>query len=176
MIVTLESPGVVHRHAGFPIAPWKSGGRDVLLGGFGVALVSSAEAVVVDDAGLSGRRAPVSRHGPDPSGAGCPTTGHPADSGLESHGPAARRSGRGTNRKLPCARRPSLRHPCSRPWLRPDGSNPAPGSNKAEFQSLARADSASGPIRSFLSTAWHPRCPTWSPRTETTRIRRGASR
>lgn len=46
------SPGVVDGHAGFPIAAGVALGGDVLLGGFGVALVGSAETIVPDEVGV----------------------------------------------------------------------------------------------------------------------------
>ena len=52
VVVALVAPGVVHGHAGLPIAAGVAGGGDELLGRLGVALVAAAEAVVVDDAGL----------------------------------------------------------------------------------------------------------------------------
>ena len=51
-VVGLVAPGVVHGHAGFPVAAGIALRRDVLLGGFGVALVASAEAVVPDEVGM----------------------------------------------------------------------------------------------------------------------------
>ena len=70
MVVALEPPGVIHRHAGLPVAVAESGVGDVLLGGLGVSRVGFTiagldffhihlavwshpkQAVVVDDAGL----------------------------------------------------------------------------------------------------------------------------
>src|SRR5579871_6123455 len=48
----LEAPGVVHGHAGLPVATGKALGGDVLLGGPGVALVGAAETVVPDEVGV----------------------------------------------------------------------------------------------------------------------------
>ena len=70
MVVAFESPGVIDRHAGFPVAVAEAGVRDVLLGGLGVSGVGIPlagldffhvhlavgsdlqQAVVVDDAGI----------------------------------------------------------------------------------------------------------------------------
>jgi hypothetical protein len=48
----LVTPGVVHGHAGLPVFAGITGGGDVLLGGLGIALVASAEAVVPDEIGM----------------------------------------------------------------------------------------------------------------------------
>ena len=52
VVVTLVAPGVVHGHAGLPIAAREAGRRDVLLWGLRVTFVAAAQAVVVDDTGL----------------------------------------------------------------------------------------------------------------------------
>ena len=46
------TPGVVHGHAGLPVAAGVALGGDELLGRFGVALVGAAEAVVPDEVGV----------------------------------------------------------------------------------------------------------------------------
>ena len=51
-VVGLEAPGVVHGHAGLPVAAGIALCGDVLLGGFGVALVGAAETVVPDEVGV----------------------------------------------------------------------------------------------------------------------------
>src|SRR5438876_177167 len=51
-VVGLEAPGVVHGHAGLPVAAGVALGGDELLGGLGVALVGATEAVVPDEVGV----------------------------------------------------------------------------------------------------------------------------
>ena len=51
-VVGLVAPGVVHGHAGLPVATGEALGRDVLLGRLGVAGVGAAEAVVPDEVGV----------------------------------------------------------------------------------------------------------------------------
>jgi hypothetical protein len=51
-VVGFVAPGVVHGHAGLPVAAGVALGRDELLGGFGVALVAGAETVVPDEVGV----------------------------------------------------------------------------------------------------------------------------
>jgi len=51
-VVGFVAPGVVHGHAGFPVAAGVALGRDELLGGLGVTLIASAEAVVPDEVGV----------------------------------------------------------------------------------------------------------------------------
>ena len=51
-VVGLVTPGVVDGHAGLPVATGIALGGDVLLGGFGVTLIASAEAVVPDEVGV----------------------------------------------------------------------------------------------------------------------------
>src|SRR5262249_2250621 len=51
-VVALKTPGLVHRHAGLPIAVLKTGLWDLLLGGFRVAAklgVTAKEPIVRDD-------------------------------------------------------------------------------------------------------------------------------
>lgn len=50
VVVALEAPRVIHRHARLPIAPLEPGGGDFLFGRFGVARVD-AQPIVVNDAG-----------------------------------------------------------------------------------------------------------------------------
>src|SRR5262249_44294890 len=49
LVVALVTPGVVHGHAGFPVAVLKAGRRDELLGGLGVAVVAASQAVVGEE-------------------------------------------------------------------------------------------------------------------------------
>src|SRR6202034_109867 len=51
-VVRLVTPGIVHGHAGFPIAARVTLGRDVLLRCVSVALVGSSEAIVPDQIGV----------------------------------------------------------------------------------------------------------------------------
>ncbi len=48
----LVAPGVVDGHAGLPVAVGEALRRDELLGGFGVAFVGAAEAIVPDEVGV----------------------------------------------------------------------------------------------------------------------------
>ena len=51
-VVGFEAPGVVHGHAGLPVAAGEALSGDVLLGGFGVAFIGAAETVVPDEVGI----------------------------------------------------------------------------------------------------------------------------
>ena len=48
----LEAPGVVHGHAGLPVAAGVALWGDELLGGFGVTFVGAAEAIIPDEVGV----------------------------------------------------------------------------------------------------------------------------
>jgi len=52
VVVGFVAPGVIDRHARFPVAVRETGGGDVLLGCLRITLETAAQPVVIDDAGL----------------------------------------------------------------------------------------------------------------------------